>query len=121
MKIKSDCFEKLNDKEIINLQRMKLPIRISYFLKRIMAKIVDESKPYFEQKKIIADKYMNELGDIPPEKMKLFVSDLKEMWETEIDLLIEKQDVRIDDLPEMSVVQIEFFELFFDIKLETEK
>ena len=116
MKIKSDCFEKLNDKEIIDLQRMKLPIRISYFLKRIMAKIVDESKPYFDQKKIIADKYKNGNEDIPPESRGLFLKDLSELWTMEVDLLIEKQDVRIDDLPEMSVVQIEFIENFFNIK-----
>jgi hypothetical protein len=115
MKIKNQLFEKMMDRHILELQRIPMPIKISYYLKDIMGMLGKESKPFFEKKKEIISRHQN--GDkIPPENTAAFLKEVNEIYNEEIELDIQKLNIRIDDLPNLSVMQIDFIETFFNIQ-----
>jgi len=109
------CLERLNEKEIVDLQTIRMPAKISYILKNAMAELGKASKPFFEQKRVIVDKY-RENGKIPPEHVKSLLQELKVLHDEEIEMPMEKLDISIEHLPDLSILQIDFIELFFNIK-----
>lgn len=120
MKIKNEIFESLNEIGVINLKRIEIPREQSYFLKRVMADIIEKSKPYFEEKQIIIDQYKiskNGSAFIPPDLLPVYLTELSRLQNIEIELNFEKMDLMMEDLPDkISGVQIDFLETFFNIK-----
>jgi len=116
MKIKNMWFEKMVDGHISELQRMPMPIKISYYLKNIMGMLGKEAKPFFERKKEIVGRHQNGDGKIPPENAMAFMKEMNEIYNEEIELDIQKLNIKIEDLPDLSIMQIDFIEPFFNIK-----
>ena len=113
MKLKKMHLEKVN--EIASIANMQFPFQISYFLKNMIEIVVKESKPFFERKKAIVEKY-RENGKIPPEHAKPFLQELESLHNEEIDIEAEKIDVSIKLMPNMSISQILFIEQFINIR-----
>ena len=117
MKVKSLWFEKLNDQEIDNIARLKFPIKLSYHISRAMKKLREEAKTYVEQKKTVFDEHKNGENKIKPEEMHMFLKKVSELCDMEVEISgIDKHEVNMDDLPDMSVLQLEFLEPFLNIK-----
>ena len=116
MKIKNMWFEKMVDRHISELQRMSMPIKISYYLKNVMVIMQKEAKPFFEKKKEIMSNHSNGNGKIPPENSMAFLKEMNDIYNEEIEVEINKMDIRIDDLPNLSIAQIDFIEPFFNIQ-----
>lgn len=119
MKIKSQLIERLQEEDIKSLSKLMMPVKISYFLSRAMSKLRSESESYFAQRKIILDRHKESESNgqvkIAPENLHAFMKEMKELQDTEIEIPIEKMDIKLDDLPDISVAQIEFIEHFFNI------
>ena len=120
MKIKSEWIDRMQSNEIIELTKITMPIKIGYYLKRVLSKLREESKPFFEQKQIIIDKHKTSEsnGNIHIGNMAAYLLELNELHQQEIDMPIEAIKVNIDDLPDLSVTQIEFIEPFINISEE---
>jgi len=114
MKIKYMWFEKMN--EMSELQKVVMPARTSFFLKNVMAIMQKEAKPFFEKKKEIMSNHSNGNGKIPPENSMAFLKEMNDIYNEEIEVEISKMDIRIDDLPNLSIAQIDFIEPFFNIQ-----
>lgn len=118
MKIKTVWFENLVDIEIKNLQKVKFPIRIGYHIKTVVQELREKSKAYFDQKQEILKEHSDEDDKLKPEEQHIAIRKITELCEIETDVNIIPMKISINDLPDMSVSQLEFIEPFFDITME---
>lgn len=114
MKLKSLWFEKLNGQDINDILKMQFPIKLAYHLKRVFTTLRSESKAYYDQKKELFDKYgVN--GKVPDKNLLPFTMEVSQLCEVEVDLNITPYQIKLEELPDMSVLQFEFIEPFLEI------
>lgn len=120
MKIKSGVFENMASENFLKIKEIELPRDKSYFLKRGIAEVAEKSKPYFEEKKSIIEKYKStKNGDmfILPENIPHYLEELNIIQGQEVEVDFDKMELKVSDLPEkISAIEIDFLEIFFKIK-----
>lgn len=115
MKIKSLWLEKLNDPEIQDLMKIKFSSVLTYHIKRVAMNLRQQSQAYYEQKNEIIEKYKTD-GKIPDEHLLVVTMKIAKLCDVDIDINIDPYEVRLEDLPEISVIQFEFIEPFLTIR-----
>lgn len=120
MEIRNIWFEALRKKDVQELLEMKMPVTISYLLRQSLMTLNNNAQAYFGEKKKIIDKYRNGTK-IDPEKSEDMLRELAELQAIRIEVDITKKELDINTLPDISVTQLEFMELFFDFVDKKEK
>jgi len=120
MKISNSWFELFRKKDVVELLEMRMPVSISYSLRQYLMILNERSKAYFQEKKKIVDRYRNGTK-IDPEKAEYFLKELAELQALEFEVDVNKKELDINTLPNISVTQLEFMELFFDFVDKKEK
>lgn len=115
MKIKSLWFERLNGNGINELMEKQMPIKLAYHMRRVFTALRHESKAYYDQKKELFEKYEVN-GKVPDQNLMPFSFEVGKICEVEVELNITPYKLKLEDLPDMSVIQFEFIEPFLEIE-----
>lgn len=120
----------MNSELLAGVMKKQLPVKLSYFLAVILDKMDKETKIYFEKKKEVAEKYAekevdgrmktNEAGAVmfSNESIAAAEADFIELANVDIDLGVNKFDIDLDKLPDLSVEEMLLLKpLFKDIEI----
>ncbi len=95
-----------NQDNIRALQEVKLPVKISYRIKRLVDRLQSPLKTYEEKRNELVKEFGDEQEDKTfavkdPEKLKLFMAKFNELVQVEEEIEFEK--IKIDDLGDVKV------------------
>lgn len=92
---------------LAKLSEMKLPIKVSYRIKRIIDKVIPEIKAYNEKRNELFEELGKENEDktrsILPENLETFRAKIKELEEVEVELNFEK--IKLTDLGDAMYIE----------------
>lgn len=107
----------------LELLHKPMPVKITYALARAFEKMKVEQAAYNEAKQIIIKKHnmkpdrngMIDIGSNPE-----FAKEIMELQNQEINLGMEKININLNDLPDLSLTEMQFLMYFVNITKENE-
>ena len=129
--VKNHYCELLNGSVAQRVLDEEFPVKVGYWTSRAIAKLRREAKFYWEKRNELVEKYKKEGSEeIEKDKddatkadatveltdPKAFRKDLLELQDIDIDLGINLIKVNLEELPELTLAELEFLLPFFDVQ-----
>ncbi|MCK9370955.1 hypothetical protein M0R04_13675 [Candidatus Dojkabacteria bacterium] len=93
--------------KLTSLSKIKLPIKVSYWVSRILSKVNSELKSFQEQRNKLIEEYgeqdekTKQFTVKDPEKLKVFSKEINELLDVEVELDVKK--ISIKDLGAITI------------------